>query len=166
MSRLGGQSKILTNHKKGMQWILLLTQLKRQQCHGYMSFVVSAKPRRGCWRHWLQKGWKLLVTPRASWFESTEVAPSHTLVTLNVFPQSRIVGGGEKALFTMESLFPMEVNLRFSCYKDACTNLFLKDSQRFMLISLPHVPRKIKTVSGVNPCPQFVFGSFSASIGP
>ena len=114
-----------------MQWILLLSQLKRQQCHGYMSFVVSAKPRRGCWRYWLQKGWKLLVTPRASWFESTEVAPSHTLVTLNVFPQSRIVGGGEKALFTMESLFPMEVNLRFSCCKYVCTNFCLRDSLIF-----------------------------------
>ena len=70
----------------------------------------------------------------------------HTLVTLNVFPQRRIVGGGEKALFTMESLFPMEVNLRFSCYKDACANLFLKDSQRFMMISLLHVPQKIITI--------------------
>lgn len=33
--------------------------------------------------------------------------------------QCGIVGAGEKALFTMESLFPMEVNLRFSCCKDA-----------------------------------------------
>ena len=33
--------------------------------------------------------------------------------------QCGIVGAREKALFTMESLFPMEVNLRFSCCKDA-----------------------------------------------
>ena len=64
-----------------------------------------------------------------------------------MFPQRRIVGGGEKALFTMESLFPMEVNLRFSCYKDVCTNLFLKNSKRFMLISLLHVTVKIIMVS-------------------